>query len=59
VAGLRPEDLIVGLDGRPIESVDELQRLMVGELIGAEVRLSLERGGRELEVTLVPNELDG
>jgi S1-C subfamily serine protease len=58
VAGLRPEDLIVALDGRPIENVDELQRLMVGELIGAEVRLILERGGRELEVTLVPDELE-
>ena len=57
-AGLRPEDLIVAADGRPIENVDELQRLMVGELIGAEVRLILERGGRELEVTLVPDELE-
>ena len=59
IAGLRGEDLIVALDGQPIESVDELQRLMVGELIGAEVRLTLEREGREREVTLVPDELDG
>jgi serine protease Do len=57
-AGLRPEDLIVAVDGRPIENVDELQRQMVGELIGAEVRLILERGGRELELTLVPDELE-
>jgi S1-C subfamily serine protease len=58
-AGLRPEDLIVALDGSPIESVDDLQRLMVGELIGREVRLTLERAGREVEATLVPAELDG
>jgi S1-C subfamily serine protease len=58
-AGLHPEDLIVALDGRPVESVDDLQRLMVGELIGREVRLTLEREGRELEATLVPDELDG
>jgi S1-C subfamily serine protease len=58
-AGLRPEDLIVALDGSPIESVDDLQRLMVGELIGREVRLTLERAGREIEATLVPAELDG
>jgi S1-C subfamily serine protease len=57
-AGLHPEDLIVALDGRPVESVDDLQRLMVGELIGREVRLTLEREGRELEATLVPDELD-
>jgi S1-C subfamily serine protease len=58
-AHLRPEDLIVALDGQPIETVDELQRLMVGELIGHEVRLTLEREGREVEATLVPAELDG
>jgi S1-C subfamily serine protease len=57
-AGLRPEDLIVALDGRPIESVDDLQRLMVGELIGREVRLTVERAGREVEATLVPAELE-
>ena len=49
----------MAIDNRPIESVDELQRLMVGELIGTEVALTLERGGRELQVTLVPDELDG
>src|SRR5256714_7236589 len=59
LAGLRAEDLIVAVDGQPIENVDELQRLMVGELIGADVRLTGEREGRELEVTLVPDELDG
>jgi serine protease Do len=58
-AGLRAEDLIVALDGHPIESVDDLQRLMVGELIGATVRLTVEREGREREVPLVPDELDG
>jgi S1-C subfamily serine protease len=58
-ARLRTEDLIVAVDGQPIESVDELQRLMVGELIGREVRVTLEREGREVEATLVPAELDG
>ena len=27
-AGLRPEDLIVDIDGDPVEGVDDLQRLM-------------------------------
>src|SRR2546421_7136172 len=58
-AGLRGEDLIVAVDGQPIESVDELQRLMVGELIGADVRLTVEREGRGPKVTLVPDELEG
>ena len=41
VAGLRPEDLILGLDGTPIESVNDLQRLMTGELIGRAVTAAI------------------
>jgi serine protease Do len=58
-AGLRPEDLIVAVDETPIESVDALQRLMVGEVIGREVRLTVLRGDRTLRLTLVPIELEG
>jgi len=36
-AGLRPEDLIVELDGSPIEGMDELQRVVVSEVIGRTV----------------------
>src|SRR5213592_3221474 len=36
-AGLRPEDLIVELDGRPVTDVSDIQRLMVVEKIGAGV----------------------
>jgi serine protease Do len=58
-AGLRAEDLIVGADGMAIEGMDDLQRFMVGELVGASVRVAVVREGRELELTLVPTELDG
>src|SRR5918997_1253846 len=37
-AGLRPEDLILEVAGAPVERVEDLQRLMVAELIGASVR---------------------
>jgi len=56
-AGLRAEDLIVEVNGRPVEGVNDLQRLMAGELIGTDVKAQVFRGGRELEVTLVPLEL--
>jgi serine protease Do len=56
-AGVRPEDLIVELDGAPVEGVDDLQRLMVGELIGRSVTVTLVREGRTLRVELVPVEL--
>jgi serine protease Do len=57
-AGLRPEDLIVELDGTPIEGMDELQRVVVSELIGRRVRAKIIRQGRERELELVPAELD-
>jgi S1-C subfamily serine protease len=57
-AGLRPEDLIVAVDGRPVTEVGELQRLMVGDRIGAEVRIDVIREGRLVELRLVPAELE-
>jgi serine protease Do len=57
-AGLRPEDLIVELDGTPVTDVNDIQRLMVVERIGARVPVRIVREGRELELELVPAELD-
>jgi len=57
-AGLRPEDLIVELDGQPITDVNDIQRLMVVEKIGASVPVRILREGRDLELQLVPAELD-
>jgi serine protease Do len=57
-AGLRAEDLIVDLNGEPVEGVDDLQRLMAGELIGQRVLLTTVRDGRLRQLELVPVELD-
>ena len=56
-AGLRAEDLIVEVNGFPVEGVNDLQRLMAGELIGTDVKAQVFRSGHELDVTLVPLEL--
>jgi S1-C subfamily serine protease len=56
-AGLRPEDLLVELDGQRIEHVGDLQRMMVAELIGARVHATVIRAGRKLRLELVPEEL--
>jgi len=58
-AGLRPEDLIVAVDGSPIRGVDELHKLMVGDAIGRTLRLSVIREGQRRDVELVPAELEG
>jgi serine protease Do len=58
-AGMLSEDLIVELEGTPIESMDDLQRVVVSEVIGRAVRAKVVRGGRERELELVPAELEG
>jgi S1-C subfamily serine protease len=57
-AGLRPEDLILDLDGTPVADADDLQRLMTAEAIGRPLTVSLLRQGRQLELAVVPDELD-
>jgi S1-C subfamily serine protease len=56
-AGLRPEDLILELNRTPVESVDDVQRLMVGDVIGSLVTVEVLRGDRRLRLELVPTEL--
>ena len=57
--GLRTGDLIVELDGRPIEGVADLQRLLDDRLVGRSIRVRVTRGGSPLELDLVPAELAG
>jgi len=59
LAGMRAEDLIVELEGTPIEGMDDLQRVVVSEVIGRAVRAKVVRGGHERELELVPAELEG
>jgi S1-C subfamily serine protease len=56
-AGLRPEDLIVEVDGVALSDVGDLQRLMVAERIGRSLATRVHRDGSTTELTLVPEEL--
>ena len=58
-AGLRPEDLILEVDGLPVEDVGDLQRLMAGEVIGKTVSVRVFRDGQMLSLTAAPAELQG
>jgi serine protease Do len=58
LAGLRTEDMIVAVEDTPVEGVDDLQRLMAGELIGSRVPATVVREGVRLTVELVPVELE-
>jgi S1-C subfamily serine protease len=56
-AGLRAEDLVVELDGQPVERVDDVQRLMTEATIGRTLSIRVLRGGRTLELSVRPVEL--
>jgi S1-C subfamily serine protease len=56
-AGLRAEDLVVAIDGEPVRGVDDLQRLLSEDRIGADVNLSVVRGGEPRDVMVRPEEL--
>jgi S1-C subfamily serine protease len=59
VAGMRPEDLILDVDGVAVESARDLQRLMAAERIGKPLSVRVFRDGRIHEVVATPRELQG
>ena len=58
-AGVRPEDLIISIDGRPVERMDDLLRVMSGDAVGVPLQVGVVRAGRRIELELVPGELVG
>ncbi len=57
-AGLRPEGIIVAVDGLTVEGMSDLQRLMSAERIGRPVAVSIVRlDGRTDTHTVTPGEL--
>ena len=53
-AGVLPGDVVVSLDGAPVEGVGDLQRLMTADRIGRPVSLGITRdgGARDLQIEL-------
>jgi S1-C subfamily serine protease len=56
-AGVRAEDIVVAVDGAAVEDAGDLQRLMVGDLIGSTVTVDLVRDGALTKLDIVPAEL--
>jgi S1-C subfamily serine protease len=56
IAQLRRGDVIIALDGQPVATIDDLQRLLVGETIGRQIDISVVRRDRVLGVPLTPRE---
>jgi S1-C subfamily serine protease len=57
LAGLRPNDTIVGFQGQPITTVDDLHKRLVASAIGVPSPLMFLRGTEKLFCTVVPREL--
>src|SRR4051794_29086460 len=55
-AGLAPRDILVAIDGHPIEGVDELIRRLNAERIDHMTTFSILRGGRRVDFSLTPTE---
>ena len=56
-AGLRVGDVLVELDGDPIEGVADLQRRLIGDAVGRRFDMRVERGGELRSVSISPVEL--
>jgi S1-C subfamily serine protease len=57
LADFRPEDIVVALDGQPVEEVSDMQRLLTGDRAGRTIEAQLVRGGEVLGVAVVPRAL--
>ena len=56
-AGLRAEDIVVALNGEPVERTEDLQRLLSGEAIDRPQTATVLRAGDLVDVTVRPVEL--
>lgn len=56
-AGVRPEDIVVAVEGEPVTKVGDLQRFLDGGRIGLATTLTVVRSGAVVEVVAVPAEL--
>ena len=55
--GLRPHDIIVGLGGRPVATIDELQRILSKWSPGEPMEVTvLRHGGHRHDLTVVPED---
>jgi S1-C subfamily serine protease len=57
-AGIYLGDILVSANGKPIETVQALQRLMLGQAIGTDLPVTVLRRNAFVDVLTVPAELD-
>ncbi len=55
-AGIKPGDIIVEFDGKPVDEMNDLPRIVAATPPGKKVRLKVIRGGKTLTLTLTVKE---
>ncbi len=56
-AGVKPRDIIVAYGDSPVESVDDLHKLLSEERIGAKAELTVIRGTEQIRLEVLPSRL--
>jgi len=56
LAGLRRGDVVIGLDGQPVQGIDDLYRILTEEKVGTKLAVTILRAGRKQDVELIPQE---
>jgi S1-C subfamily serine protease len=56
-AGVKPRDIIVAYSDSPVESVDDLHKLLSEERIGAKAELTVIRGTEQIRLEVLPSRL--
>jgi len=59
MAGLRPGDIIVAIDGRPMESAGDIVDYVSAQAIGGHVKIDYVRDGKKATIAAVLGELPG
>lgn len=52
-AGLRPEDIIIAMNGKPVKNGDDLVGRVADTPIGDKVQVTVDRGGKKLDFDIV------
>jgi S1-C subfamily serine protease len=52
IAGLRPGDIILAFNGRPVEDASAFMRMLADSKVGTAAKLEILRESRRLEVTV-------
>jgi membrane-associated protease RseP (regulator of RpoE activity) len=54
MAGLKPNDKIVSVDGKPVRNWDQLHTALSAQKAGVPIPIVVERGGRDVRVEVTP-----